>query len=115
MGNPLRYRVIEAAMGLSELVHEQVHCSGFDRVPHLRSQLMRAVDSVPANIAEGARGTPGQLRNHLRIARGSADEIGVHLRIARRTGAIEEHAYWACENRRTAVCKMITAFLRTVG
>ena len=114
MSNPLNFRVLEAALGFSVLVHEQVATFDASRGAHLRSQLIRAADSVAANIAEGARGTPRQLANHIRIARGSADEVGAHLRLARRLGMLGEPAYWRCENRRILVCKMLTAFLHTL-
>ncbi|MCA2982967.1 MAG: four helix bundle protein [Gemmatimonas sp.] len=114
MSDPRNLRVLEAALYFADAVHQRIDRHDFTRAPRLRAQLLRAVDSVPANIAEGARGTRAQFANHLRIARGSADEVGVHLRVARHAGAIAESEYWRCENKRVLVCKMLTRFLRTL-
>ncbi len=42
---------------------------------HLRSQLLRAADSVVLNIAEGHSQTGDSRRNHYRIAKASAAEV----------------------------------------
>jgi len=112
MTNPTNLRVLEAALQLAAAVHEQIDRIDVARVPRIRAQLLRAADSVPANISEGARGSRAQFANHIRISRGSADEVGVHLRIAREAGALDEQQYWLCENKRVIVCKMITRLLR---
>ena len=114
MSDPRNLRVLEAALYFADAVHRHIDRLDFTRAPRIRGQLLRAVDSVPANIAEGARGTRAQFANHLRIARSSADEVGVHLRVARHAGAIAESEYWRCENKRVLVCKMLTRFLRTL-
>ncbi|WP_396224206.1 four helix bundle protein [Gemmatimonas sp.] len=114
MNDPRNLRVLEAALHFADAVHEHIDRLDFTRAPRIRAQLLRAVDSVPANIAEGARGSRAQFANYLRIARGSADEVGVHLRVARHAGAIAESEYWRCENKRVLVCKMLTRFLRTL-
>jgi four helix bundle protein len=50
-------------------------------------QLIRAADSVGANIAEGdGRGTYADNRRHVRIARGSLNETKHFLRRAYRRG-----------------------------
>jgi len=114
MNDPRNLRVLEAALHFAGVVHEHMDLLDITRAPRIRAQLLRAVDSVPANIAEGARGSRAQFANHLRIARGSADEVGVHLRVARQAGAIADPDYWRCENTRVLVCKMLTRFLRTL-
>ena len=101
-------------MQFTAAVHQHVDTFDVTRAPRIRAQLLRAADSVPANIAEGARGTRVQRQNYFRIARGSADEVGVHLRVARNSGAVADATYWQCENKRVVVCKMLTRLLRVL-
>ena len=52
-------------------------------------QLKSAMNSVPANIAEGARRAGRDRMQHWRIAAGSADEVCSHLRTAVAWGDLE--------------------------
>ena len=55
----------------------------------LTDQTVRAVTSVPLNLAEGA-GRCGRDRiHHWRIAYGSAKEVDTHLRLLAEAGAID--------------------------
>jgi four helix bundle protein len=114
MSDPRNLRVLEAAMQFTAAVHQHVDTFDITRAPRVRAQLLRAADSVPANIAEGARGTRVQRQNYFRIARASADEVGVHLRVARGAGAVADSTYWQCENKRAVVCKMLTRLIRVL-
>jgi four helix bundle protein len=84
------------------------------RVPKLRNQLLRATDAVPANIAEGARGSRPEFAQFLRIALRSADEVGAHLMVAMRVQALPLETYQRCESKRVVVCKMLHGLLRAV-
>jgi four helix bundle protein len=54
-------------------------------------QLVRAAESIPANIAEAyGRGFGKDGARFLHIARGSAAELESHLWLAKRTGRIPE-------------------------
>jgi len=54
-------------------------------------QLVKAADSIGANIAEGAgRGTPGDNKRFIRISRGSLNETKYWLRRAYRRNLIDE-------------------------
>ena len=59
----------------------------------MRSQLLRAVDSIPANIAEGA-GKPSEFdfARYLEIALGSAREVDNHVMLASALGCIDERS-----------------------
>lgn len=107
-------KVLEAALCLVETVHHAVDRLDSYRAPRLRSQLLGAIDSVPANIAEGARGTRPEFAHYLRVALRSTDEAGVHLLIAKRIRALPRDAYWRCENRRVTVCRMLNQLIRSV-
>ena len=61
----------------------------------LRSQIMRAATSIPANIVEGReQNTDAAFARFLRIALGSASELEYHLLTARDIGALppDKHA-----------------------
>jgi four helix bundle protein len=114
MNDPRNLRVLEAAFGLVAVIHASARDIHVEQVPRLRTQLLRAADSVPANIAEGARGSRAQFVHYLRVARGSADEAGTHLRIAYHARALDATAYWRCESKRLVVCKMLNQLIRAV-
>jgi four helix bundle protein len=114
MNDPRNLRVLDAAFGLVAVIHASARDIHVEQVPRLRSQLLRAADSVPANIAEGARGSRAQFAHYLRTARGSADEAGTHLRIAYHARALTAPVYWRCEAKRLVVCKMLNQLIRAV-
>jgi four helix bundle protein len=84
------YRELEVwqlAMDLSEAVYRLA--GGFPKSEEYRltSQLLRAVVSVPANLAEGnARSTRKDYARFVSIARGSLAETETLLLLARRVG-----------------------------
>lgn len=114
MNDPRNLRVLEAAYALVAAVHDTARSIDVEQVPRLRAQLLRAVDSVPANISEGARGTRAQFAHYLRTALASADEAGTHMRIAYHARALDQMTYWRCESKRVVVCKMLHQLIRVV-
>jgi four helix bundle protein len=106
--------VLNAAFVLVDTVHASAEQLDIRRVPKLRNQLLRATDAVPANIAEGARGSRPEFAQFLRIALRSADEVGAHLMVAMRVQALPLETYQRCESKRVVVCKMLHGLLRAV-
>jgi four helix bundle protein len=107
-------KVLDAAYCLVDAVHDAASRIDAQRVPRLRNQLLRATAAVPANIAEGARGSRPQFAECLRVALRSADESGAHLMMAMRVRALPITDFRRCEARRAVVCKMLTQLIRTV-
>lgn len=114
MNDRRNLRVLDASFALVAAVHASARTVDVAQVPGLRAQLLRAVDSVPSNISEGARGGRAQFARYLRLALGSADEAGTHLRIAYHARALDQSTYWQCEARRTVVCKMLHRLIRAI-
>lgn len=74
-------------------VHRVSRDADFRSTPGLRSQLLRAVDSVSANIAEGAgKPTEAEFCRFLDIALGSAREVDNHLMLAAALGCMDDRA-----------------------
>ncbi len=80
----------------------------------LRRQLLRAIRSIAANLAEGA-GSDSQavFARHIAIALGSAEESECHLRIARDAGLMDApiHAnlQLALDNLRPRLIRLLLA------
>ena len=87
----MSFHALDAALDLVRAV----------RVPHrtirgrhapLADQLLRAVECVPLNIAEGSRLTAASATHHYRIAAGSAREVDAALRTALALEFLDEAA-----------------------
>ena len=82
----------------------------------LGKQLIRAVDSIGANIAEGSgRGTEAELRRYLRISRGSLYETKHWLRRAYRRKLLTEKQVAQLLPTMAELGPKLNAYLRSVG
>ena len=79
-------------------------------------QLIRAADSIGANIAEGSgRGTPKDTRRFLRIARGSLMETQHWLRRAFRRQLLTADQTTALQTTMDELPRKLNAFLKSIG
>jgi four helix bundle protein len=82
----------------------------------LGKQLIRAVDSVGANIAEGSgRGSEAELRRFLRISRGSLYETKHWLRCAYKSRLLWEKQVAELLPILKELTPKLNAYLRSVG
>jgi four helix bundle protein len=82
----------------------------------LRSQIIRAAMSIPANIVEGRRQeSEKEFARFLRIALNSGCELEYHLILARDIGAITEGDSDSLLRELIEVRKMIHGLLRKLG
>ncbi len=91
--NPNRLLVLDRAFALAVSVHQLADRQqrSLARVsPGLRAQLLRAVDSIPFNLAEAAgQASPGRCAHHLAIAIGNCNELELQLRLASALEALD--------------------------
>jgi four helix bundle protein len=81
----------QKAHAVAVAMHVAIDEARFRVRPRLRSQLLRAIDSVAATIAEGSgKRTSKEFARYLDIALGSAREVDNHLLLARDIGCLEE-------------------------
>jgi four helix bundle protein len=79
----------------------------------LSSQLRRAVQSIPANIAEGyGRYNHQETIHYCYIARGSMAESKTHLVLAHRLGYVEDKIHQDYQNRLIELGKMLHGFIK---
>ena len=96
-------------------VHQIANASNFRAAPGLRSQLLRALDSVPANIAEGAgKESESEFVRFLEIALGSAREVDNHLMLATALGCIDKRRTDALLSDVDEVKRILYSLARTV-
>ena len=82
----------------------------------LRSQIIRAAMSIPANIVEGRRqDSEKEFARFLRIALNSGCELEYHLIVARDIGAISENDSASLLRELIEVRKMIHGLLNKLG
>ena len=77
-----------------------------------RQQLLKAAQSVSANIAEGfGRASLPDRNSRLVIARGEAEETIKHLRANFTCTRITPADYWPLHNRAVTIVKMLNSYL----
>ncbi|MBL0938227.1 MAG: four helix bundle protein [Gemmatimonadaceae bacterium] len=110
--NPSRLQVIDRAFALAVAIHRLAdrHAEALASCsPSLRSQLLRAVDSVASNLTEAtAFDAPKRCRAFLRIAIGSCNEVELQLRLAVALQALPESAS-------TSIAETVTVRRMTYG
>ena len=107
--NPGRLRVHQIASWVATQVIRQVRTFPGPERLGLGDQLVRAVVSGPANLAEAyGRGTIPDFRRFLLYARGSSQEVLSLLRIARQSGLGHRKTMISLESSTMLVLKMIT-------
>jgi four helix bundle protein len=83
MANHEKLVVLHRANALSLAVHRSARTFRRGAAPGLKAQLLNAVESIPANITEGAgRGTRVEFAHFVSVAIGSANETETHLMLA---------------------------------
>ena len=85
--NPLSLKVVQRAFALSVDVHrmaDQAQDAMARLSPGMRNQLLRAVNSIALNLAEGAgHVSPARTASFCNTAIGSCNEVELQLRLAR--------------------------------
>jgi four helix bundle protein len=85
------------------------------RYAGLKSQILRAAASIPANIAEGCgKRTDAELARYAEIALGSTTELDNHLLFARDARVLDTEKYVELEPRIVELRKMLFSFVRAV-
>src|SRR3989344_9477635 len=74
----------------------------------LGSQMIRAANSIHANIAEGFGKSKAEFRRYLGTALGSCDEIASHLKDAHNVGLIDKSAVQELLSEYEVVGKQLT-------
>src|SRR5438552_2666362 len=108
-----RLKVWRKAHALALNVHRIAsRIRGRDSVA-LRSQMLRAAMSIPANIVEGsAKGSDRELARFLQIALGSTSELEYHLIIARDSSVFTKSDFDSLSAQTIEIRKMLYGLTR---
>ncbi len=105
-------RVWQKSMDLVEEIYVLTKVLPKDEEYGLKSQIKRAVVSVPSNIAEGnSRHTTKEYVNFLSIARGSLSEVLTQLLVCIRLGYLEEEQTKKAEDMIEEISRMLNAMI----
>lgn len=103
-------------MALSLALHQLAGTHWSRRAPALRSQLLRAAASIPANVAEGAgQNSDARFANFLSIAIGSANELESHLALAVGLGLLEQRTHDELVAQLSEVRRMLSGLRTRLG
>jgi len=109
-------RVYRMAEELADLVWDVV--AAWDPFPKntIGHQLVRAADSVGANVAEGyGRASPADRQRFIRTARGSLYEVRHFLRRADKRGLLTKEQRTPLQRLLKELLPSLNAYLRSIG
>ena len=110
-----KLRVWHLAQELSVEVIDALSQRAVRRVPGIRSQAVRAANSVGANLAEGcARPSRAEFLRFVGIAIGSANELESHLGLARRARILSTATHTHLLERLNLVRRMLISLMRVL-
>lgn len=105
-----RLTVWRRSIDLSKVIYKLVLLLPKEEIYGIRSQLTRAVTSIPANIAEGwARGSEAQRAHFLSIAQGSLAETETFLTLCEELNWFPKSKTVEARDLITEVSKMLTS------
>jgi four helix bundle protein len=111
-----RLRVYKLSEELTDQIWELVTSWNQFARDTLSKQLVRAADSIGANIAEGVgRGSFGDNRRFVRTARGSLYEVKHWLRRAYRRSLLNEDQVHQIKPLIEELAPKLNAYLRSIG
>ena len=109
-------RVFQLAEKLSDELWTIVGTWNYFEKDTIGKQLVRAGDSIGANIAEGSgRGTANDNKRFVRIARGSLNETKYWLRRASQRGLINENQIEITSTILDELAPSLNAYLSSIG
>lgn len=107
--------VWQQAMDLAVECHKITQSFPREELYGLTSQIRKAADSVPANIAEGSgRGTRKDFIQFLRMSKGSLRELETHLILATRVGYLTNEQMAEVEAKITSVSKLLNRLIASL-
>ena len=110
-----RLIVWQKAMAAAKAVYVLVPMLPREEAFGMRSQITRAVVSIPANIAEGwTRESPRERANHLSIAHGSLSETETLLTLCEEIGWFAEEQTTQARGLLDEVSKMLATMRRNL-
>lgn len=109
-------RVFKLAEHLADDVWNIVRTWNYFEKDTVGKQIVKAADSIGANIAEGSgRGLPNDNKRFVRIARGSLNETKYWLRRARKKGLIEKAQDTNLTKMIEELAPSLNAYLTSIG
>lgn len=116
MGDYRKLEVWRKAHALAINVHRDTAAIRGARYSSLRSQLVRAAMSIPANIVEGrSQSSERDFGRFLRYALNSATELEYHLSLARDIRVLPNKTFTPLATQVVEVRKMLFGLLTTVS
>ena len=100
--------VYQRASALFPQVYKLVRLWSVADQRELGSQIIRAANSIHANIAEGYSKTPNDFKRYLGTAIGSCDELVSHFKDACNVGLFKQEDYNKLIEEYTVVGKQLT-------
>jgi four helix bundle protein len=110
------FKTYQRAMKVSEQVWEMASRWNYFEKDTLGKQLVRAVDSIAANLSEGlGRYHYKEIRNFSYYSRGSLFETKTWLTKANTRELIDENTFKELMNELDLIGKMINSYINSIG